>query len=56
VGEAGVAGGYGVLQAGRKAVLVRIAEASCPDLLMDKVGGGMGGRGSCGNCEKLQCN
>jgi hypothetical protein len=33
-----VAGGYGVLQQGRKAVLQRIAEASCPDLLMDKVG------------------
>jgi hypothetical protein len=38
VGDAGVAGGYGVLQPGRKAVLTRIAEASCPDLLMDKVG------------------
>lgn len=46
VGEVGVAGGYGVLQSGRKAVLQRIAQASCPDLLMDKVGG-------C--CEKLQC-
>jgi hypothetical protein len=39
VGDAGVAGGYGVLQPGRKAVLQRIADASCPDLLMDKVGG-----------------
>ncbi|WIA12689.1 hypothetical protein OEZ85_006330 [Tetradesmus obliquus] len=37
VGEVGVAGGYGVLQSGRKAVLQRIAQASCPDLLMDKV-------------------
>jgi hypothetical protein len=48
VGEAGVAGGYGVLQPGRKAVLQRIAEASCPDLLMDKVGQGCG---CCRRCD-----
>lgn len=37
VGEAGVAGGYGVLQPSRKAVLQRVAEASSPDLMLDKV-------------------
>jgi hypothetical protein len=53
VGDVGVAGGYGVLQSGRKAVLQRIAEASCPDLLMDKVGGVFVCRRKVGSCQKV---
>eukprot|EP00879_Flechtneria_rotunda_P031980 GHRR01035121.1.p2 GENE.GHRR01035121.1~~GHRR01035121.1.p2 ORF type:complete len:126 (+),score=47.96 GHRR01035121.1:279-656(+) len=48
VRDAGVMAGYGLLKEERKALLQRIAGASNPDLLLDKVG--------CPTCTMRFCN